>query len=88
MKFPLLQQRFLLVGKVTIALLPLRLMRDQTHFDSGNLVFRTIGGPVGVVGGDDVRAGDRMVKRRVNDAGLNPIGDSCPQDNIPSSAGH
>src|SRR5688572_22021543 len=56
--------------------LPLGRPRHRGYFNRGNLVFRTIRGPVRILGGDDIRAGIGMVKRCVDHSRLNPFRNS------------
>src|SRR5690349_17918540 len=46
---------------LAVALLPFRIIVRPPHLDRGHLVFRAVGRPVGIVGGDDVGAGRGVV---------------------------
>ena len=51
-----------------------------------HLVFRTIGGPIGIFRGDDVCAGYRVVEGRVEDTGWHPIGYFSMEGGCPDAA--
>src|SRR5436190_23418301 len=69
--FSLFQQRFLLIGEITIVLLPRRELRYRSHFDGCDLVFGAARGPVRVFSRDHIGARIGMVKCRVHHARLN-----------------
>src|SRR6478672_9770056 len=45
----------------------------EADLDGGHLVLRAVGRPVGVLGGADVGAADRVVERRVDDPDRHPV---------------
>src|SRR5882672_1726672 len=86
--YGLVEQRLLPAIELTVPPLPGRGLRDARDLDRGDLVLGTIGGPVGILGGDHIGAGLGKVERRVHHAGLDPIGDLRPQHRLPSAALH
>src|SRR5579872_1727290 len=71
---------------LAIALLPIGEMIGAPDLHGRDLVFRTIGRPVGIVGGDDIGARHRMMEGRVDDAGLHAVADLGVQRNRASPA--
>ena len=81
-----LQQRFLSLGEFAEALLPLGGLAHPGRLHGRDLVLGAIGRPVGVVGGDHIRAGFREVERGVDHARLHALGDARAQHRISGAA--
>src|SRR5215468_3582349 len=62
--------------------LPLGGRGDLGELDRGDLVLGAVGRPVRVLGGDDVGAGLGVVERRVDHAGLHPLGQAGAQHGL------
>src|SRR5665213_814573 len=72
---------------LAVPLLPVGQTVGAPDLHRRHLVFRAVGRPVAVVGGDDVGPGHRMMKGRIDDTGLHPLGDARVEGNLPRSAG-
>src|SRR5471030_754085 len=80
------KQTVLFVAEGLIAFLPFGRVVDATDFHGGDLVLRTVGGPVGVVGGDHVGPRFREVEGGVHHAWGDPFGDPRAQDSLAGAA--
>ena len=67
--------------------LPAAGLSIRRDLDGGHLVFRTVGGPVGVVGGHHVGAGGREVEGGIDDARLHALGKQGAQPRFSGPAG-
>src|SRR5713226_8703600 len=77
-----LQQRFLGLAELAEALLPLGGLAHTDGLHGGHLVLGAIRGPVGIIRGDHIRSGLGKMKRRVDNAGLNPLGHPGAQHRV------
>src|ERR1700743_2873410 len=68
-----------LAGGLLVFLLSARWFGRWRNMHRGDLVFRTIGRPIGVVGGDDIGLGVRMVERCIDDARRHTVGEQSAQ---------
>src|SRR6202012_3193119 len=75
-----------LAGELLVFLLPARWSVRWRNLHRGDLVFRTIGRPVGVVGGDDIGLGVRMVERCIDDARRHTVGEQSAQRRLAGAA--
>ena len=66
-------------GLFAIALLPVRRPVGRRHLHGRDLVFRTIGRPIGEIGRDHIGLRGRVVEGRVDDARRDAIGDQGAQ---------
>src|SRR5471032_1322590 len=80
------KQTLLLVAEFLIAFLPLGRVVDAADFNGRDLVLRTVGGPVGVVGGDDVGPRFREVEGGVHHARSHPFSDPRTEYGLPRAA--
>ena len=72
---------------LVIGLLPLRRTIGGRYLHRGDLVFRTVRGPVGIIGRDDVGLGIRMMEGGVDHARRDPLGDQGAQGGFTGAAG-
>src|SRR5450830_613062 len=80
------KQTLLLVAEFLVAFLPLGRVVDAADFHGRDLVLRTVGGPVGVVGGDDVGPRFREVEGGVHHARSHPFSDPRTEYGLPRAA--
>src|SRR5262249_42386665 len=72
--------------ELLVVLLPARRPVRRRNLHCRDLVFRTIGRPVGEVRGDDVRLRVRMMERGIDHAGGDLVGDQGPQGRLAGTA--
>src|SRR5471030_2217979 len=80
------KQTVLFVAEGLIAFLPFGRVVDATDFHGGDLVLRTVGGPVGVVGGNHVGPRFMEVERGVHHARGDPFGHPRTQYGLSGAA--
>ena len=71
-----------LLARFEIVLLPFRHFPGKCHFHGRHFIFGTAGGPILKLRGDDVRAGESVMERGVDDARLHALGDASVQCGI------
>src|SRR4051812_31012777 len=76
-----------MAGLLVIGLLPIGRAVGRRDLHRGDLVFRTVGGPVGILRGDDVGLGVGVVEGGVDHAGGDAVGDQRPQRGFSGAAG-
>src|SRR5262249_29645088 len=86
LELALLEQGKLLLGKLAVILLPFRRLSDTHYLHRGHFVFRAVGGPVRVVGGNNVGARLREVERRVDDTRRDTLRHGRPQYGLTGAA--
>ena len=80
------RQSDLLIVEFGVGLLPLRRLRHRHDLHSGDLVFRAIGRPVGIVSCDDIGTRFREMERGVNDTRLHALCHHGSEHSLPRSA--
>src|ERR1035438_7985751 len=80
------EEIFLEVGELAEAFLPLGGLTDAGGLHGGDLVLGAVGGPVGVIGGDDVGAGFGEVEGGIDAPRLDALGDARAQHGVAGAA--
>src|ERR1700730_13222650 len=75
-----------MAGLLVIGLLPFRGTIRRRYLHRRDLVFRTVGCPIGIFGRDDIGLGVRVMERRVDDARRDRLGDQRAQGGFTGAA--
>src|SRR5579862_2174782 len=75
-----------LACELVVLFLPLGRAVRGRDLDRRHLVFRAVGGPVGILGGDDVDLGVRVVERRIDDARCHALRNQRAQRGLAGAA--